>query len=59
MATSFPGAAHFVPAHPSLPRLCSAVQNCRGCDFYVRATQAVLGEIDGERPSACCDHDDR
>lgn len=51
MVASFSGATQFVPDEPSLPRLRSAVQNCRGCDLYLRATQAVLGEIDGERPS--------
>jgi uracil-DNA glycosylase len=40
----FPGAAKFVPDHPSLPKLRDAVQQCRGCDLYKWATQAVLGE---------------
>lgn len=42
--TKQPGAAGFVPQHPTLPLLKKAVQDCRGCDLYVHATQAVLGE---------------
>ena len=38
------GAAEFVPAHPSLNALRQAAQQCRGCDLYRHATQAVLGE---------------
>lgn len=52
MAASFPGAAQFVPKDPSLSRLRSAVQICRGCDLYLRATQAVLGEIEGDSRSS-------
>jgi uracil-DNA glycosylase family protein len=33
-----------VPAHPTLPRLRSAVQTCRACELWEAATQAVLGE---------------
>lgn len=47
MAASFPSAAQFVPTNPTLPRLLSAVQSCRGCDLYLHATQAVLGEMKG------------
>lgn len=42
--TKFPGAASFVPAHATLARLREAAQECRGCDLYLHATQAVLGE---------------
>ncbi len=38
-------AAPFVPAKHSLPILRKAVQECRGCDLYRHATQAVFGEI--------------
>jgi uracil-DNA glycosylase len=37
-------AAEFVPAHTTLAVLRDAVQNCRGCDLYRNATQAVAGE---------------
>src|SRR5260221_14132848 len=37
-------AAEFVPAHKTLPILREAVQQCRGCDLYQFATQAVGGE---------------
>jgi len=39
-----PGAAEFVPEHPTLASLHKAAQDCRGCDLYKNATQAVLGE---------------
>ena len=39
-------AAEFVPEKRSLPVLRKAVQQCRGCDLYREATQAVFGEID-------------
>jgi uracil-DNA glycosylase len=38
------GAAEFVPAQKTLPILRDAEQNCRGCDLYRSATQAVGGE---------------
>ncbi len=38
------GAAAFVPDHPTLPALARAAQECRGCDLYKNATQAVMGE---------------
>ena len=38
------GAAEFVPRN-TLPVLRQAVQQCRGCDLYKKATQAVFGEI--------------
>lgn len=43
-ATPFIGAREFLPAHPSLQKLQTAIQECRGCDLYRQATQAVLGE---------------
>ncbi len=46
-ATRFIGAREFLPSHPSLQALQSAVQGCRGCDLYRPATQAVLGEGPG------------
>src|SRR6266536_364716 len=39
------GAAPFVPELRTLPALRDAVQHCRGCDLYLRATQAVFGEL--------------
>jgi uracil-DNA glycosylase family protein len=41
----------FVPEVRSLPVLRKAVQQCRGCDLYRNATQAVFGEIE-EKPKA-------
>lgn len=40
----WPGAAPWVPARPSLKSLAEAMQECRGCDLYREATQAVPGE---------------
>ncbi len=37
-------AADFLPTRPTLPKLQSAVQLCRGCSLYASATQAVFGE---------------
>jgi uracil-DNA glycosylase family protein len=53
-----------VPARPTLPRLREAVQECRACDLWRGATQAVLGEgpkkatamLVGEQPG---DREDR
>ena len=42
--SKFPGAQDFLPAHPTLPRLRRAIQNCEGCDLFRHATQAVFGE---------------
>jgi uracil-DNA glycosylase family protein len=39
-----PSAAPFVPQRATLRGLWKAAQDCRGCDLYRRATQAVLGE---------------
>jgi uracil-DNA glycosylase len=55
---SFQGAAAFVPDRKTLPMLRKAVQNCKGCDLFRYATQAVMGEgpkssnlmLVGERP---------
>lgn len=47
-------AAIFVPKERTLPVLRKAVQECRGCDLYRNATQAVFGELeagpDTEKP---------
>lgn len=40
------GAAPFVPNDRTLPVLQEAVQHCRGCDLYRKATQAVFGELE-------------
>jgi DNA polymerase len=37
-------ALEFLPTRVSLPSLRDAVQGCRGCALYARATQAVFGE---------------
>lgn len=39
-----PGAGQWVPARPTLSNLRSAVQDCRGCELYRDATQAVMGD---------------
>jgi DNA polymerase len=39
-----PGAEQFLPKRPTLPRLRTSVQECRGCDLYRDATQAVFGD---------------
>jgi uracil-DNA glycosylase len=39
-------AAPFVPDDRTLPVLREAVQQCRGCELYRDATQAVFGELD-------------
>lgn len=64
-------AARFVPKERTLPVLRNAVQECRGCELYRCATQAVFGELEtgrkiakpkvsimmvGEQPG---DHEDR
>src|SRR5262252_3553165 len=40
------GAAPFVPDERSLAVLREAVQECRGCELYRNATQAVFGELE-------------
>jgi uracil-DNA glycosylase family protein len=61
----YPGAGEFVPGgRASLASLAAAAQDCRGCDLYERATQAVFGRgardaplvLVGEQP---CDAEDR
>lgn len=42
-------AAVFVPKERTLPVLRKAVQECRGCDLYRHATQAVFGELEAGR----------
>jgi uracil-DNA glycosylase len=42
--TERPGAQTWVPDHLSLEELRSAAQDCRGCELYENATQAVMGE---------------
>ena len=39
-----PGAEEFLPSRPTMPRLRTSVQECRGCDLYRDATQAVFGD---------------
>jgi uracil-DNA glycosylase len=39
-----PGAQRWVPQRASLSALREAVQDCRGCELYRDATQAVMGE---------------
>lgn len=41
-------AAEFVPQTKALPTLREAVQHCRGCELYRKATQAVFGESFGD-----------
>lgn len=43
-AKSKTSAADFLPGRKTLPTLRSAVQECKGCDLWTRATQAVFGE---------------
>ncbi|MFC0624505.1 UdgX family uracil-DNA binding protein [Kribbella deserti] len=42
--TRFPGAEPWVPAKGGLSALAGAAQECRGCDLWEGATQAVVGE---------------
>src|SRR4051794_41591716 len=39
-----PGAGQWVPEGATLPELREAVQECRGCELYRDATQAVMGD---------------
>lgn len=41
---TFQGAAVFVPQRLTPEALRDAAQRCRGCDLYLHATQAVIGE---------------
>jgi uracil-DNA glycosylase len=38
-----PGAQRWVPERPTINRLRKAAQDCRGCELYRDATQAVMG----------------
>jgi uracil-DNA glycosylase len=59
-----PGAAAFLPEHPTIATMREAVQKCRGCPLYEAATQAVMGDgpadaavvVIGEQPG---DQEDR
>lgn len=42
--TSPQGAAAYLPARPTLPKLRRAAAECRGCHLYEGATQTVFGE---------------
>jgi DNA polymerase len=42
--TRFPGAVPFITEGSTLAQLRAEVQQCRGCDLYRGATQAVFGE---------------
>ena len=61
---TFPGAAEYVPERKPIAALREAVQECRGCDLYRYATQAVFGEgppsasvvLIGEQPGDEEDH---
>ncbi len=46
LADTKKSAAQFVPEDRTFPVLREAVQQCRGCDLYRNATQAVFGELD-------------
>jgi uracil-DNA glycosylase len=41
---TFQGTAAFVPERLALTTLRDAAQRCKGCDLYLHATQAVMGE---------------
>ena len=64
MPQTEPSAVEYIPQHPTSRTLRAAVQTCRGCDLYARATQAVFGEgpnsaeivLIGEQPG---DEEDR
>ena len=43
-APSTGSARDFLPDKPTLPSMREAVQDCRGCELYANATQAVFGE---------------
>lgn len=64
MAEELDDARPWVPERPTVPRLETAVQECRGCELWEDATQAVLSTgsatarvmLVGEQPG---DHEDR
>src|SRR4051794_21981936 len=39
-----PGADRWVPSHDDVAALRAAVQDCRGCELWADATQAVFGD---------------
>lgn len=43
-AQEYPGAEPFMPARRTIPALSKAIHDCRGCDLYKDATQAVFGD---------------
>jgi len=49
-STDRPGAAEWVPDRPTLPRLRSAVDGCRGCELYADAMQGVMGDGPADAP---------
>jgi DNA polymerase len=49
-STDRPGAQEWVPDRPTLPRLRSAVDGCRGCELYAEATQGVMGDGPADAP---------
>jgi uracil-DNA glycosylase family protein len=48
--TERPGASAWVPEQATLEQLRSAAQECRGCELYADATQAVIGEGPTDAP---------
>jgi uracil-DNA glycosylase len=44
MKTQNRTAAPYVPPNPTPPKLEKAAQDCKGCDLYLNATQAVVGD---------------
>jgi DNA polymerase len=44
MVAKVRGAEAYVPLERSLESMRAAVQDCRGCELYMDATQAVFGE---------------
>ena len=43
-SSKFTGAGAYLPRRLTLPALQAAAHDCRGCDLYKNATQAVFGE---------------
>lgn len=43
----YAGAESFIPERPTLARMRSAVDACRGCDLYLDTTQGVMGDGPG------------
>jgi DNA polymerase len=63
-APARPGAERWVPQHADVAELAAAAQDCRGCELYANATQAVFGAgaerarcvLVGEQPGDVEDH---